>query len=365
MSDNRRVYHCIKEQLKQLHPKQLKGNAVRHLTTLALLVAGMVQGRTSYLESISRHAPDGTKVASREKKLSRFLKNEAITPELYFLPFIELLLKQLTSQGSLTLIMDGSETGRRCLTLMISVVYQNRAIPLVWLTVMGNKGHLPEELHLKLVSRVAQLLPSDQKVVFLGDGEFDGLQLLALLEKLGWAYVCRTASNRQVSEAGDWFALNELGLKRGQRLEIPEAFFTQEEYGPVLVIGWWHKKYREPLYLVTNLECGQEACWHYRFRFRIETFFSDQKSRGFNLQKSHLDRPERVERFLIGSCLAYIWIIYLGVQTTLQGMVAQIHRSKRCDLSLFQLGLRFLDHLLNHNLPLLFGLTFFDIKCVR
>lgn len=365
MSDNRRVYHHIKEQLKQLHPKQLKGNAVRHLATLAMLVTGIVQGRTSSLEGISRHAPNGTKVASREKKLSRFLKNKTLTPELYYLPFIEFLLKQITSQGSLTLIMDGSETGRKCLTLMISMVYQKRAIPLVWLTVKGNKGHLPEERHLELVRRVAQLIPTDQRVVFLGDGEFDGLQLLALLETLGWVYVCRTSSNRQVNEAGDWFALKELGITRGQRVELPDVRYTQEEYGPVLVIAWWGKKYREPMYLVTNLECGSEACWYYRLRFRIETFFSDQKSRGFNLQKSHLHLPKRVERFLIGSCLAYIWIIYLGVQTVVRGAVALIHRSKRCDLSLFQLGLRFLDHLLNQDLPLLFGLTFFDIKCVR
>ena len=49
------------------------------------------------------------------------------------------------------------------------------------------------------------------------------------------------------------------------------------------------------------------------YRTDIETFFSDQKSRGFNLQKSHLSSPKRVEKLLIATCIAYIWIIYLGV----------------------------------------------------
>lgn len=38
-------------------------------------------------------------------------------------------------------------------------------------------------------------------------------------------------------------------------------------------------------------------------------------------------------------------------------MVSVIHRTDRCDLSLFQLGLRFLDHLLNEELSIPFELT--------
>jgi hypothetical protein len=55
---------------------------------------------------------------------------------------------------------------------------------------------------------------------------------------------------------------------------------------------------------------------------------------------------------LIAACLAYLWIVYLGTQATLGQWQAIIHRAKRCDLSLFQLGLRILDHLLNEDKPL-------------
>src|SRR3712207_7292680 len=37
----------------------------------------------------------------------------------------------------------------------------------------------------------------------------------------------------------------------------------------------------------------------YRKRAHIETFFSDQKSRGFHLHKSHLSDPQRLSRLLI------------------------------------------------------------------
>ena len=79
------------------------------------------------------------------------------------------------------------------------------------------------------------------------------------------------------------------------------------------------------------------------------TFFSDQKSRGFHLQKFHIADATRLARLLIATCLAYLWIVYLGALCTQNGWINIIHRGDRCDLSLFQLGLRLLDYLLNED----------------
>jgi Transposase DDE domain len=100
------------------------------------------------------------------------------------------------------------------------------------------------------------------------------------------------------------------------------------------------------------MSSAEEAIDYYKKRFHIETFFSDQKSRGFNIQKSHLTDPQRLSRLLIASCLAYIWIVYLGALCQKDGWQSIIHRRKRCDLSLFQLGLRLLEHFLNEGLPI-------------
>jgi hypothetical protein len=104
---------------------------------------------------------------------------------------------------------------------------------------------------------------------------------------------------------------------------------------------------------------AEEACRLYEKRFRIETFFSDQKSRGFHLHKSHISDPQRLSRLLIAACLAYIWMIYLGALCEKDKWRTIIHRKKRCDLSLFQLGLRILEHFLNEGLliPVQFYVT--------
>ncbi len=216
-------------------------------------------------------------------------------------------------------------------------------------TTKGSKGHFSEATHVQLLTEVHALVPPASDVVFLGDGEFDGTNLQAALNDYEWAYVCRTAKHVQLCEGGDWFAFADLDVPRGAYRGVPDVAFTQQEYGPVLAIAWWQRDCKEPLYLVTNLELVAEACSWYNKRFRIETFFSDQKSRGFNLHKSHI---ADLARLMIAACLAYIWIIYLGVIAKRDNWVQVIHRTDRCDLSLFQLGLRLLEQFLNEHLPI-------------
>jgi hypothetical protein len=124
---------------------------------------------------------------------------------------------------------------------------------------------------------------------------------------------------------------------------------TEEAYGPLMLLCCWAKGYKAPLYLLTNMDSADEACRLYAKRFCIETFFADQKSRGFHLHQSHLAEPTRLTRLLMAACLAYIWIIYLGALCEQDGWVSIIHRSDRCDLSLFQLGLRLLAYLLSED----------------
>ncbi len=351
MSDSLRRYRAIRDALLQLYPTTLTARQARHLTTLAALINGIVGSRQTHLPAIASKLPDGTKRESRIKRFQRFLTNPSVTAECYFLPFAQALIHRL-AHCPLVLVIDGSTVGRGCLALVVSLVYQGRALPIAWLVVAQHKGHVDVERHLTLLHEVQALVPPESNVIFVGDGEFDGPDLQAALTRLGWRYVCRTAKNIQIQSEGEWLSLADVYVEAGQWLGLPDVRMTGQAYGPVLVIVWWGRDHREPIYLVTNLELVAEACWWYRKRFRIETFFSDQKSRGFHLQRSHLTDPARLARLLLAACLAYLWIIYLGAVAQCDGWLGIIHRRDRCDLSLFQLGLVLLDHLLNTGLPI-------------
>jgi hypothetical protein len=365
MSDNLTRYCAIREALTRLLPQKPAGNLARHLLTLAALISGIVGSRRTSLSAIASKIPTGGSPKgggreSRIKRFSRWIANDRIDADTYYLPFVRALLEGLPP-GPLVLVMDGSLIGRGCQALVISVLYESphgsRALPLVWSVVTGGKGHLSEQMHQGLVRRVAPLIPPGREVVFLGDGEYNGVGLLGLLTQQGWKFACRVGRNTKLCEDDEWFSLSFLPVTPGDRVELSDVLFTEHGFGPVLVTAQWREGDDGPLYLVSNFDFFHEATAWYAKRFLIETFFSDQKSRGFYLCHSHLSDPMRLSRLMIATCLAYLWMVCLGAEVRRRGWQGAVHRKGRCDLSLFQIGLVWNDHALNEGLPLLVPLT--------
>ncbi len=156
---------------------------------MAMRVSGIVGSQRVNLPAVASTVPTGTQRDSRVQRLERWLDNTAIDLEVYCLPFVGALLAGLAVLGPLVLVMDGSEVGRNCVALMLSVVYRGRALPLVGGGRPGKKGQFPVAMHTALLMHLTPLIPNDAEVVFLGDGEFDGVDLQAALAAQGWGYV--------------------------------------------------------------------------------------------------------------------------------------------------------------------------------
>jgi hypothetical protein len=337
------------------------GHKARHVQTLTALICGIVGSTHSQIPKIADHVPNHqAKTSSVLHRMMRWYQHDAITMDTFFLPFVEPLLVALAAARPLEVIIDGSTMGRGCITLMASVVYRGRAIPIAWTVVTGRKGHLPEATHLTLIADVQRIVPDWAEVIFLGDGEFDGVALQRAVNAAGWHSVCRTAKNTVLWRAGQQQHASDMPVQRDRPVSWPEVSVTGQQYGPVHAIAFWDANESQPLYLLTNLSDAAQAVRHYLRRAHSETRFSDQKSRGVRIDKRHIADPKRLARLLLAVCLAYIWIIYLGSIAQRDGWVAIIHRPDRCDLSLFQLGLRLLHHLLKEARPIPVGFILLD-----
>jgi hypothetical protein len=98
MRDNLRRYRAIREAFTQWYPGEPKGNLARHVTTLAALISGIVASKSTQLPKIASQVPEGTKPESRVKRFTRWVGNDRISEEIYFLPYAEVLLERLALQ---------------------------------------------------------------------------------------------------------------------------------------------------------------------------------------------------------------------------------------------------------------------------
>jgi len=309
----------------------------------------LIMGR-SELTQIALGNPSTVQHASKVKQYksrSIGIKNEYIKSSTYYLPFILPLLVTLGKSGRLVFSIDGSVVGRGCICLMFSVIYKGKAIPVVWKVYKGKKGHLPQEAHQFLLEELSKLVPADCRIIITGDGEFDGCDWQQDILVHGWDYVLRTSKNVLIVEDNwDSFKPGAVCLEQGESLFFEEVEFTRKKIVVNLFI-WHGKGHEKPIYLVTNLDFSPEIKQFYKKRFKIEPFFRDQKSKGFHIHKSGLSDPQRLGHLLIATCLAYILTIMAGIKAGQSKFYKHITRTDGVFLSLFQLGKRFILHLVD------------------
>ena len=359
MSDARKINIAISRYLKQILEGQVQDT---HIYALAMMMTGLIRSKSANFEEVGRKSghESGSKFPSRVKLIHRFIKNKHVSYEAHFLPFIEIVIASL-ALDEFRLSIDSSKVGRGCLILVIGLVYKKRVIPLAWLVYKGVKGHSSVAKQLKLLDQVVAILPEGVPVIVTGDAEFDGTGVVEWLQRHPhWHFALRTAKNIMVQAVNETVgqALETLAPPAGQDKFLEKVFFTQQQVGPVNIAMLWHEANQEHIYLVTDADTLEQAQQWYRRRFKIETLFSDTKSRGFGLDKSGIRHPERLARFIIAVFLAYIWMIYLGTLVISQPHLALIARTDRFVNSIFQLGRAYLDRILEEcwDIPVSFTL---------
>lgn len=311
------------------------------------MVSGVLLSGSSTLSSMALQNPDRKQQASKTKQIKRWIQNRKTCYTTYFMPFVELILQLLSQSGTLIFSIDGSTIGRGCNCLMFSVIYKGKALPIVWQTYKGRKGHLPEQAHIDLLEKLSELLPSDCRIILTGDGEFDGCDWQDRILERGYKYVVRTRKNAKITEEGwDTFQPGDVGLIEGEDLFFEGVEFTDKKQKCNLLI-WHERKHKSPLYLLTNLDYPPRIKQLYKKRFKIEPFFRDQKSKGFNIQKSGMNNPKRLDNLLLVTCMAYVLAIMGAVKASKSKFYAEIARLDGEFLSLFQLGLRFIRFLVD------------------
>lgn len=344
MSDALRIQQNILNNLVEMLPDLLP----EHLLTMSMMIAGLLRGRNVQLRKMAEKVAYPNKQTSLIDRFRRFFDNQNIKPTVEYSPFVVSIVQGL-KHTPLYLLIDSSKIGAGCLTLMVSVYYQHRALPLAWVVYKGRKGHSSQALQLALLRTVKSYLPDECQVTLLGDGEFDGCEVLSFLrDEAHWQYTCRTDQSTLVFQQDHWCALQDLPLVKGQDAFFTVALFTQsQQIGPLNIFAAWHAVEQRHWFFVTSAPTLTIAKRWYKKRFTTETLFSDVKKRGYQVADTRLQTPQRIDRLLLITAITYVFTIWFGIDALQSKTYLQLIRTDDLYYSLFQLGLIYLDHLLN------------------
>lgn len=319
------------------------------------MISSLIREGRASLQQIGQGMDLEIDLESRVKKAKRWLKSKWTDAETHFIPYLIPIIRSLSKTDRIIIAIDGSSIGD-CMTLMISIIWKNRAIPVCWTVRKAPKGHFPEQMHVDLIKTGASIFESvlgkGHRIILLGDGEFDGVELMKTCREVGWSFVVRTGKNCLISdntEAEGAIRFEAIIPEDGQdTFFMTDIRVNRQAYGYINALKWYEKKYEHPLYLLTNIDEAPFAIFCYKKRYCIETFFSDIKSRGFNINRTRITNPEMIFNLLIVAALAFILAILAAFEGINSDLLPKFIRKDRVKfLSIFQIGLRTIKFFFN------------------
>lgn len=353
INSNQALYTWNRDFLRRIYAD--KNIEPMYLKTLAMLITGMLLGPHVQLFAIAMCVPLPIKLLSLVRRFERFVADEQVEVEKYFAPFVQAMLISLGNETAY-LIIDCTQAGPKCRTLFIGLAYHNTVLPLVWKTLKGPKGHVKGQFQKELLEQVHQRLRHCRQVIVLGDAEFSNEPVLTSLKPKNWGFVFHFQSNYrvQLEPDGPWLAAQAVyeaaGLKPGQVKHWSLVAFTEAHQLPDLTMTvHWETGCDEPLCLISNLTPQQQPHLIYDKRYWVETLFGNCKSRGFQLARTQMTTPAHLDRLILGLAIATCLALGLGTHLIVINQADQVDRADRRDLSLFQLGWRWLYRLLALN----------------
>jgi hypothetical protein len=329
--------------------------------TLAAFSLGVMESRRCTLSIVSEGLGLLGKADSVERRLQRWLANDALQREDYQARWRNWLVQKVELNQMLTILVDETKLSDHMSIMLVGLAYQQRCLPLAWRCYAPKAW--PEgqvELVTGLLQAVKATLPAEVAVVVEADRGIGTSPALvrAVTEGLHWHYLFRVQgiTHFQSDQQPDT-ELRALTTRGGKAYRGTGQVFKSDGWLQAQVRVIWDAPYDEPWCLISDLPAlsGRE----YAKRNWQEQAFRDLKSGGWHWNNSQVWQPNHADRLLLVLSIAYVLTLSLGLRLQDQPELrAQVLRGRRQRYSWFRLGLRLMSALKRLAEPIVFWFDF-------
>ncbi len=193
--------------------------------------------------------------------------------------------------------------------LMVLVGYGDFQIPFYWELLDNKSGNSNSQDRIELLEKVLRVIDKKRVGLIVADREFIGNKWLKWLQDQGLNFCVRVPKSHHIHR------------RSGKILDaqtITERFPNGTYLVDCKVDGVWGDVYVKPLpdgdilFLFGN--CNPKFLAQlYEKRWVIEVCFQNIKTRGFNLEGTHLQDLKRIQKLMAMVSIAYAFCVSLGI----------------------------------------------------
>lgn len=334
--------------LSEATAKHIRLSPTRH-ETLCWLVLLILRHGTICLWRLAAHVATPAQTDSVRRRFYRFFQHVRFDDG----AVARLMAQMLGLSGKpLVLAIDRTnwDFGRTTINiLMLSAMWNGVGVPLVW-TLLPKAGNSHTRERTELLDRLRAIFPDVKVASLTGDREFIGEAWMTYLARQKIPFVLRLRENQHVTRDGyaTWPLVRiAQGLKRGETMILKgwcRLGPIPREEAPRLRIVLMRLKSGELLALACQGR-PRRALALYRQRWTIETLFGNLKTRGFDIEATHITNPEKLSTLIALLALATALAAKTGVAANAVKPIPVKNHGRKA-VSLFALGIAALRKIL-------------------
>lgn len=315
---------------------------------MAKIIFALIQTRDVNLAGIATCLVGGASTKSHYRTLQRLVVNLNIC----YMSLAKLLLDIMgvTWDTKWLIAIDRTnwKFGSKNINIfMLSVCWQTVAIPLIW-TMLDKAGTSNTDERKELISLFIKWFGVDRIEGLVGDREFIGDEWMQYLDDMGIPFYFRIKECMQIANSrGNFRTCNQLlrDLKPGSSLILkhPRRLGFARK-GPIVYISALKGQDGELVIIATNGDVSVAAAY-YKRRWEIEALFGCLKTRGFNLENTHLVHLERIQKLVALVSIAFVVAYKVGLwRHCIKPITLKNHGYK--SISFFKYGLDYIRSVL-------------------
>src|SRR5512137_1505197 len=298
------------QELKAVLAEHLPWHGAR-LNFLAQFLLALLKVRSVSLAELACGFGGKAKVESHYKRLQRFFRSFEIDQD----ALARLLVRLVpVGDGSWRLAMDRTnwQFGKADINfLVLGVAWRGIALPLFW-AVLEGPGNSDTAERVALMERFLKVFGAGRIAALLADREFVGEDWFRWLQRQGIPFHQRLKRDTLVPNA--WNRARRLAqlfgsLPPGEPRQLPGR---RPVWGCFVHLSALRLDDGDFLFIASSGAPPAEALEAYADRWQVETLFGCLKTRGFNLEDTHLTHPERLAKLMGLPALSFAWTCRTG-----------------------------------------------------
>jgi len=311
------------------------------------LIIALCKVQTVTFEKLSNAFDTSANSESSLRRIQRFIANYSLDSNL----IARLIFNLLPKQDKLILSIDRTnwKFGQTNINIfMLGIVYKGVAFPLLF-TMLDKRGNSNSKERIELIGRFISLFGKQVIESIVADREFVGEQWLEFLNRNSIRYYIRIRNNFKVflphknkevkaSHLFNRFRINEfVYYNKIVRINGQLCYLSGCKLN--------NRNGKQDFLIIVSFNKPENAQHDYKKRWQIEMCFKAMKSSGFDIEKTHLQDIDRIEKLMLLVMIAFVWCYKIGIYLhKIKPITIKKHGRKA--KSIFKYGLSFIAKVL-------------------